>query len=57
VKDLLALSDRQLLGVVQPRERPDTVVAEAFVVEQDAGDDQRPREAAASRLVNPRDEP
>jgi hypothetical protein len=33
------------------------MVAQARVVEQHAGDDERPGERAASRLVRPRDEP
>ena len=36
---------------------PDPVLAEACVVEQDAGDDERPGERAASRLVRTGDEP
>jgi hypothetical protein len=45
-----------LLRVVQVRERADPVVAQAPVVEQHAGDDERPRERAAARLVGARDE-
>ncbi len=39
------------------RERPDAMVAQARVVEQDAGDDERAGERAASGLVGARDEP
>ena len=55
-EELLALLRRDLLGVVQGRERPHPMVAEALVVEQDARDDERPRERAATRLVGARDE-
>ena len=46
----------QLLGVVEVGERPDLVVAQTVVVEQHAGDDERPGERPAARLVRTRDE-
>ena len=52
----LALLDRDLLRVVQRGERPDARAAQRVVVEEHAGDDERPRERAASRLVRARDE-
>jgi len=55
-EELLPPLAGDLLGVVQQRERPHTVVAEAAVVEQDTRDDERPRQRAASRLVGARDE-
>ena len=42
-----------LLRVVQERERPDLVVAQALVVEQHARDDERPCERPPPRLVGP----
>jgi len=47
----------ELLGVVQQRERPDAMVAEPLVVEQHAGDDERPCERTAARFVGAGDEP
>ncbi len=47
---------RDLLRVVQEPERPDGVVAQLLVVEEHARHDERPRKAAASRLVRTRDE-
>jgi hypothetical protein len=41
-KQRLTARRRQLLRIVEERERPDTVVAKARVVEQDTGDDERP---------------
>ena len=46
-----------LLRVVQERQRPDAVVAQAVVVEQHARDDERPGERPAARFVRSRDEP
>jgi hypothetical protein len=40
-----------LLRIVEQRERADAVVAQAFVVEQHPGDDERPRERTAAGLV------
>jgi hypothetical protein len=40
-EQLLAVFRRDLLRVVQLRERPNAVVAQRLVVEQDAGDDER----------------
>ena len=51
------LLDRDLLRVVQGRERPDARAAQRVVVEEDAGDDERPCERPASCLVRTRDEP
>ena len=55
-EQLLALLRRDLLRVVQQRERADAVVAQAGVVEQDSGDDERARERTAAGLVGARDE-
>src|SRR4051794_18869712 len=44
---------RDLLRVVQQRERAHLVVAQAAVVEQHAGHDEWPRQTAATRLVRP----
>ena len=55
-EELLALGRRDLLRVVQVGERPDAVVAQALVVEQDTGDDERPGERASSSLVRAGDE-
>jgi hypothetical protein len=54
---VLASRRRQLLGVVQERERPDAMVAQTLVVEQDSRDDERARERPAPRLVGACDEP
>ena len=54
--ELLAPRRVDLLRVVQERERPDLVVAKALEVEQHAGDDERPCERPAPRLVGPGDE-
>jgi hypothetical protein len=54
---VLAPRRRQLLGVVQERERPDAMVAQAFVVEQDTRDDERSSEGATPRFVRACDEP
>ena len=48
-EELLAPLGRTLLRVVQERERADAVVAQRGVVEQDAGDDERPGERARDR--------
>jgi hypothetical protein len=45
-----------LLRVVEERERPDRVVAQTLVVEEDARGDERPGQAAAAGLVRARDE-
>ena len=55
-EELLALRRVDLLGVVQESERPDGVVAQALVVEEDARGDKGPGEAAAAGLVCARDE-
>jgi len=55
--ETLALVRLDLLGVVQAGERADAVAAERPVVEQDARDDERAGERAASRLVRAGDEP
>jgi hypothetical protein len=47
----------QLLRIVEQRERADTVVPQAGVVEQDARDDERSSERASARLVRPCDKP
>ena len=54
--ELVAPVGRHLLRVVQERERPDAVVAQARVVEQHSGDDERTGERAAAGLVRSRDE-
>jgi len=43
-EQLLPILGRDLLRVVQLRERPDAMVAERVVVEKDARDDERPCE-------------
>ena len=55
-EELLTACLGALLRVVQERERPHAVVAQAAVVEQDAGDDERPRERPPSGLVRARHE-
>ena len=45
-----------LLGIVQQGERPRAPSVERVVVEQDAGDDERPRERSSARLVRTGDE-
>ena len=55
-EQLLTLGNGELLRVVQPRKRANPVIAQALVVEQDPGDDQRPGQAASSGLVDARDE-
>jgi hypothetical protein len=50
----LASAGGQLLGVVQQRQRPDAMVAQAVVVEQDARDDERPGKGAAAGFVGSR---
>ena len=55
--ELLALLGRDLLRVVQVRQGPYAMLAEACVVEQHAGDDERPGKRPASRLIRPGDEP
>ena len=61
VVEPLALDRVDLLRVVEARQRPDAVTAKGVVVEQDARDDERPRERPATRLVGagdvPRSEP
>ena len=52
----LALGHRHLLGVVQRRERPDPRTTEPPVVEENARDDERPGERAATGLVGTRHE-
>ena len=55
-EQLLALGRRDLLRVVQVGERPDAVVTQALVVEQDTGDDERPGQRASPSLVGAGDE-
>ena len=55
-EELLALSFGALLRVVQAGKRPDPMVAQSRVVEQDARDQERPGERPASRLVGAGDE-
>jgi hypothetical protein len=55
-EELLSVLGRDLLRVVQLRERPNAVVAKRVVVEEDAGDDERAGERAAAGLVSPGDE-
>src|SRR5918992_2065569 len=50
-EQLLPLERSHLLRVVQRRERPDSVMAEALVVEEHPGDDERPGQRAAAGLV------
>ena len=50
-EERLALGLAALLRVVQAGQRADAVVAQARVVEQDAGDDQRPGERPPPGLV------
>ncbi len=51
----LALFLRDLLRVIESRERTHPRTAQRFVVEKNAGDDERTGKRAASRLVRPRD--
>ena len=46
-----------LLGIVERGQRPDLAEAEALVVEQHRGGNQRPRQAPAARLVRTGHEP
>jgi hypothetical protein len=57
LEELLALLGRALLRVVEKPERAHPVIAQASVVQQDAGDDERPGKRPAPGLVRPRDEP
>jgi len=52
-EELFPVRRRDLFGVVQQPEWPDAVIAEAGVVEQHPGDDQRPGQRAASGLIAP----
>src|SRR5713226_1797516 len=54
--ELLARRLVDLLRVVQQGERPHAVVAQALVVEQHTGDDERPGERTTARLVRTGDE-
>ena len=54
-KEHLALFGRALLRVVQETERTDAVLAETRVVEQHAGDDERPGQGTPPCLVRTRD--
>src|SRR5262249_6305069 len=56
-EQLLTLLGRALLRVVEQPERPHLVIAEAAVVEQHPGDDERPGERPTTGLVRPRDQP
>ena len=55
-EEILPALGRALLRVVEEAERPDAMVAQRAVVEQDARHDQRPGERAAPRLVRAGDE-
>ena len=55
-EELLAFCGTKLLRVIQERERPHAVVAEALVVEQHTRDDERPGQRAPARLVRAGDE-
>jgi hypothetical protein len=55
-EELFSLLRSDLLRVVQLREGTNAVVAKRLVIEQDAGDDERPCERSASGLVSPGDE-
>jgi hypothetical protein len=57
VEQLVAARRSQLLRVVEQRERPDAMVAQALVVQQHARDDERPGKGAPSRLVRACNEP
>ena len=52
----LARRGSELLRVVQQRERPHPVVAQAVVIQQDAGDDERSGEGPSPCLVRSGDE-
>jgi hypothetical protein len=52
-EQLLTVLRRDLLRVVQLRERPNAMVAERVVVEKNAGDDERAGERAAARSSAP----
>ena len=56
MEELLALRVRELLRVVQRRQRPNARAAQQLVVEKDSGDDERACERAATGLVRSRDE-
>jgi hypothetical protein len=56
-EQLLAPGGCQLLGVVEERERPHAMIAQALVVEENARDEKRPRQRAAAGLVGAGDEP
>jgi hypothetical protein len=55
-EELFPVLGRDLLRVVQLRERTNAMVAERVVVEKDAGDDERSGEGAAAGFVSPGDE-
>ena len=55
-EERFALIVRQLLRVVQQRERPDAVIAQAHVVEENGRRHERPGEASTPRLVRSCDE-
>ena len=55
-EELLAVGRGDLLRVVQERQRTHAVVAQAVVVEQHAGDHERPCQRASPGLVGARDE-
>jgi hypothetical protein len=52
LEERLALCRSALLGVVQARERTHAVVAQPRVVEENTGDEERPRERPPPRLVS-----
>ena len=51
MEEPLPLGSAQLLGIVQQRQRADAMVAQARVVEEHTGNDERPRERPAAGLV------
>ena len=55
-EEALAILGRDLLRVVQQRERADAVAAKRGVVEEDAGNDERACERSAPSLVRACDE-
>jgi hypothetical protein len=55
VEERLAVGRGDLLRVVQRRQPTHPGAAQQPVVEEDAGDDERPRERASARLVRARD--
>ena len=56
LEQLLPLIRQDLFGVVQSGQRTDARPAQAFVVEKNTGNDERPCERTSARLVGPRNE-